>query len=252
MSFLHPLEGPIQSLCVLGAGNCNDLDLHRLTEAYREVHLVDLDGQALHDAVMAQQAGEREQISVHAGVDVTGLSEWLARWSPNSPPPPEAADEALAVLQAAGNLGLGSHHDVVASVCLLSQLIDSLKICIGEHHCHFLTLVQAVRAQHLRLMTNLLRPGGRAILVTDFVSSVTCRELEYASEGDLPSLTQRCIQARDFFTGLNPFVLQQVPARDAWLSPRVHRVRLSPPWQWQFPGRVYAVCALEFSKRDDM
>ena len=30
-------------LCVLGAGNANDLDLATLLEVHREVHLVDLD-----------------------------------------------------------------------------------------------------------------------------------------------------------------------------------------------------------------
>ena len=30
-------------LCVLGAGNCNDLDLPALAEAFDEIHLVDLD-----------------------------------------------------------------------------------------------------------------------------------------------------------------------------------------------------------------
>ena len=34
-------------ICVLGAGNCNDLDLKWLSEVYGEVHLVDLDRTAL-------------------------------------------------------------------------------------------------------------------------------------------------------------------------------------------------------------
>ncbi|MCA9022365.1 MAG: hypothetical protein KDA74_19585, partial [Planctomycetaceae bacterium] len=34
-------------LCVLGAGNCNDLDLQKLSQVYSEIHLVDLDESAL-------------------------------------------------------------------------------------------------------------------------------------------------------------------------------------------------------------
>ena len=32
----------VAALCVLGAGNCNDLDLRRLSSLFDEVHLVDL------------------------------------------------------------------------------------------------------------------------------------------------------------------------------------------------------------------
>jgi hypothetical protein len=38
------------SCAVLGAGNCNDLDLDALTGRYREIHLIDLDAEALERA----------------------------------------------------------------------------------------------------------------------------------------------------------------------------------------------------------
>ncbi|MDB5389789.1 MAG: hypothetical protein JWM11_5435, partial [Planctomycetaceae bacterium] len=46
-----PLNG---RLCVFGAGNCNDLDLHRLRNHFREIHLVDLDADALLAGCQAQ------------------------------------------------------------------------------------------------------------------------------------------------------------------------------------------------------
>ncbi|MFK7777794.1 MAG: hypothetical protein QM501_06680, partial [Gimesia sp.] len=33
-------------LCILGAGNCNDLDLNQLSQVFKEIHLVDLDESA--------------------------------------------------------------------------------------------------------------------------------------------------------------------------------------------------------------
>ena len=36
-----------RTLCVLGAGNCNDLDLHQLLQHYDRIDLVDLDGAAM-------------------------------------------------------------------------------------------------------------------------------------------------------------------------------------------------------------
>src|SRR5215216_699886 len=42
------------TLCVLGAGNCLDLDLPRLSERFSEVHLVDIDRSALAGALSRQ------------------------------------------------------------------------------------------------------------------------------------------------------------------------------------------------------
>ena len=42
------------SLCILGAGNCNDLDLVRFTSRFAQVHLVDLDRQAMDKGVQRQ------------------------------------------------------------------------------------------------------------------------------------------------------------------------------------------------------
>ena len=58
-----------RSLCVLGAGNCNDVDLKALTEAFEEVHLVDLDAPALEAAVERQGVKESPRMKLHGGID---------------------------------------------------------------------------------------------------------------------------------------------------------------------------------------
>ena len=45
---------PANRLCVLGAGNANDLDLNVLLHFYREMHLTDLDADALCRGVARQ------------------------------------------------------------------------------------------------------------------------------------------------------------------------------------------------------
>src|SRR5881275_908124 len=62
-------ESPGGHICVLGAGNCNDLDLKWLAQVYREVHLVDLDDVALRSAVERQGLGDSSDIHCHAPVD---------------------------------------------------------------------------------------------------------------------------------------------------------------------------------------
>ena len=47
-------------LCVLGAGNCHDLDLGELAELYAEIHLVDIDEAAIEGARERQPPRARE------------------------------------------------------------------------------------------------------------------------------------------------------------------------------------------------
>src|SRR5947209_20163185 len=68
-------------------------------------------------------------------------------------------------------LALPGPFDVVASTCLLSQLIGNAFHSIGEAHPRFPEVVRAIRLGHLRLLATLARPGGRVVLVTDVVSS---------------------------------------------------------------------------------
>ncbi len=76
------LESGLGSLCVLGAGNCNDLDLITLLNAHREVHLVDLDPSALDRGAIRQGVADRPDLVLHGGLDVTGMLDAMARWSP--------------------------------------------------------------------------------------------------------------------------------------------------------------------------
>ena len=103
--------------------------------------------------------------------------------------------------------------------------------------------------QHLRMLVDLLRPGGRLLLVTDFVSSDTCAELAEATDEQLPELARRLINARNFFTGLNPVLLHSLLSNDVRLSSDLEHVHLARPWLWSFPARVYAVAAIGAVRR---
>ena len=79
-------QGGNRRLCVLGAGNCNDVDLPALLSAFREVHLVDLDGDALRGAAMRQACQTQRGLHQHIA-DVTGIADQLGRWPTVSTPP---------------------------------------------------------------------------------------------------------------------------------------------------------------------
>jgi hypothetical protein len=67
-------------ICVLGAGNCNDLDLKWLAGAYAEVHLVDIDPVALERAGARQGVTDAAGIRRYAPVDLTGIAAMTATW----------------------------------------------------------------------------------------------------------------------------------------------------------------------------
>jgi hypothetical protein len=238
---------PAESLCVLGAGNCNDLDLPALRGAYREVHLVDLDEEALDHGVARQGLANHAGLIRHGSIDVTGMLERMAKWSPDS----AISDEDLAACRDAPALQasrLPAPFDTVASTCLLSQLLLGVADRLGEKHPRFLDVLQAIRWGHLRLLLDLLAPGGRGVLVTDLVSSDTCAELRTVPDVELPPLLNQLIEARNFYHGINPAVLYSLLANDSLLSPQIVDLAASQPWRWDMGARIYAVCAFRFRK----
>ncbi len=236
------------SLCVLGAGNCNDLDLQQLQHTFSEIHLVDLDDEAISEGVHRQLPREQSKLHQHGNCDITGITHLLANWSSESVPTNDALDACLTELAQLPQLGLSNAFDVVASVCVLTQLFDSVVETLGESHPRFIDFVTAIRTQHVRLMLNMLRPGGIGILITDVVASTTLPQLLTISDADLLPTISRAINERNFFTGTNPAVLQSLFHTQPEIAPQVARVRLSPPWRWQLLNKVHAVYAVEMTR----
>src|SRR5690349_772223 len=120
-------------LCLLGAGNANDVDLEALAAAYREVHLVDIDAEAL-DRARARVKPERQgQLVLHAPLDASGLFDRLDGWARDAPAASSiAAEVAPAVARVAEPLPRG--FDVVVSCCLLTQLQLVLLLVVSDRH----------------------------------------------------------------------------------------------------------------------
>jgi hypothetical protein len=236
-------------LCVLGAGNCNDLDLAALLAAHREVHLVDLDAGALAHGAAAQGVEASPALVCHGGVDVTGALGRLAAWSPAAPVPDDdlraCADEPVRRVAPA----LGGPFDVVGSTGLLSQLMLSVVSAAGEGNPRFVEALRAVRAGHLRLLAHLAAPGGHGVLVTDVVSSDTAPGLASVAEASLAAVLAGLVQAGNFFHGVNPAVLAHLVRADPVLAGQAEAPEMPPPWLWDLGPRVYAVCALRFRKK---
>ena len=118
---------------------------------------------------------------------------------------------------------------MVASVCLLTQLTESVALAIGEQHPGFPELMLAVRNRHLRLLVEMAQPGGQICLVTDVVSSASFPGLPTVPPDQLAATLSRLIHQRNFFTGANPFVIHRYFTADPAVCGLLEDVELVTP-----------------------
>lgn len=212
----HALTTPGR-LVVLGAGNCNDLELSKVVAAFTEVHLVDIDAVAMEAGVERQGMQSATGLRLHGGEDVRLPLD-------------------------AGSLGQNG-ADVVMSSALLSQLISGA-VDEGQPVEDLLRL----RDTHLQTMLGLLRPGGHGLLINDMVSSDTCPQLKITPHDRLSTLLPTLLEERNFFTGCNPLAIVE-----RLNGPQVGAtgVVVSSPWRWDVGTRSYLVCAVSFRRRHE-
>src|SRR5262245_8304312 len=101
-------------LCLLGAGNANDVDLAALAARFAEIHLCDLDAKAVTRAIARVPASHRSQLVPHVPMDASGLFDRLEGWSA-APPDPAALDSLVAGAAARVAGALPGPFDVVVS-----------------------------------------------------------------------------------------------------------------------------------------
>ncbi len=241
-------ETPVERsrLCVLGAGNANDLDLPALLSTHREVHLVDIDDEALARGAERQGVAGDPRLRLHGGVDVTAALGVLADRTPTSEL--AAADfEAMAAWPASRTaMVLPGGFDRVASTCLLTQILETAAHSLGKSHRQLGDAEAALRSGHLRLMARLAAPGGEALLVTDVVSSQMLAELPALPAEALAGLSTRLGREGNHFREVHPRQILAALRSDPSLGPRVASVAQLTPWRWQLHDRTYLVAAIRF------
>ena len=238
-------------LCVLGAGNCNDLDLSRVAQHYAEIHLVDIDGDAVASTISRADKSVRRHLRAHAPLDVSGVLERLPRWKAMQVTPEELfacpAECASAIATA-----LPGPFDVVLSACLLTQLQLSVLRGLTEEHPLFEAARQLTNLVHLRSMMRLLEEGGRGLLVTDASSDQICdlepfEHFEGAAERAAALLAHG--QAGKLFYAVEPGLLALACRTDPELQRGVRLEPIRDAWLWRNgPQRTFLSYALEFER----
>ena len=235
-----------QTVSILGAGNCMDLDLQQLATIFHSVSLLDIDCDAVESGVNAAEGLQTSRVQIVAPVD---LATPLATTTTASLL--EAGSIAQFCQQLASPLATLPvvPADVVVSTCLLSQILSALSHLVTENHPQFLPLIQALRRGHLVRMLQLLKPGGRGILISDLVSSETTPALTSIDDASLPKLLAQALATGNFFSGLHPGVMRQDLGTSPAIAPDVESPIMTAPWRWKMGTRVYAVYAITFRKR---
>lgn len=195
-------------LCVLGAGNCNDLDLQRLVAVFDRVDLVDIDGAAVLAGV-ARQLDRSPTIDFLGDIDLTD---------------PDALQHFD-----------GRRFDVVVSTAVLSQLLGD---ALNTHPSVSRDLIQDVRRHHLCLLSELAKPGGIVLLINDLVSTQTVPGLGSGSARQLPDLMEHLLEQGNFFTGCNPHAICTQLRADPHLAAQTAAVELHRPWIWHMSEQI--------------
>ncbi|HEX8915774.1 MAG TPA: hypothetical protein VF796_25695 [Humisphaera sp.] len=251
---LVPADDPLGAaaaagrLCVLGAGNCNDLELPRLLEAFDRVTLVDIDRDAPAAAVDRQGVAGHPRLDVRTGVDLTAVAGTLAEW-PKRPPTDRGIDDCLRTLADAPMPELGGPFDVILSPCILSQICLFAEDTLGKGHPRRMDLRRAIRRRHVRQMVEWLRPGGTGLLVTDLVATRDLGSLVHSHRDRLDELLTRMVGQSRHFPGLDPPSIRTALLEDPLLAGLVASVAPISPWLWTLgPHKAFLVYAMRFRR----
>jgi hypothetical protein len=239
---------PRGRLCVLGAGNCNDLEIPRLLETFSRIDLVDIDGDALNAAVARQGVQAEPRVRLHGGVDLTAVAPQMAQW-PTSSPGPLRFRQVLRTLETAPLPDIGGPFDVILSPCVLSQICLYASDSLGRTHPRRRELREAIRRRHLRQMVEWLAPGGTGLLVIDLATTQNLGSLVHTHHNRLEEVASRTVARANHFPGLDPESLRAAMLQDARLNGLVSSIQQIPPWLWTLgPAKSFLVYALRFRR----
>ncbi len=242
-------------LCILGAGNCLDISLDRLLDRFSHISLLDIDRNAMEFGMRQQIADQhpgRHRMECHA-LDICG-------WT-NIPDPvvksletsePMWPELLKAIEQFSFPLGDFEPFDVVASTCVLSQIMAPV-LLKQPHDPLQLSVAIQLRRAHLDLMWRLAGREGSLVLVSDFVATDSSPELRYLSGDQLRDKMFDLIRNGNFFSGLNPQVLaSELSSHERVRTGNASR-QAHDPWLWHlYPSRAYLVVAFSVINKETL
>lgn len=238
-------------ICILGAGNCFDVDLTRLCEVFTEVHLVDIDRNALDGAHKRLAAPLAKKIFLHTAVDLSGANQSLEDWRDFKVTPDTLLEfPALATREITARLP--KDFDCVVSSCLISQILFTCTRVLSEQHPLLQACLITLLVTHLRLLIALTKPAGRALWITDVTSNeIAPLQRQIMSDDDGAAWLRALAVGNRIFTFLNPELIADLAQQDPHIAAAATIDGPFKTWLWQNgPQRKFMVYALIFAMRN--
>jgi hypothetical protein len=241
------LDGGRRRLCLLGAGNCNDVDLSLVLERFSEVHLVDIDRAAVEHAIERQPLHLRARLHTHAPRDLSGLLSDLPRLLQVETNHTDEEFAAVLWPMVMKNtlellLGLPGPFDVAVSCCVTTQLGVSLAAIVPDSHPRFEMLRAAMLRIHMRA---LLRLAPMSVWVSD-VSSSEIHPIDQALQTQSPfELLGELSAVGAIHRSGNPELISDLVATDPLLAD-IQLLETYGPWVWRTRHKTFLVQAIRF------
>ena len=249
-SAARPHSQPGAETCaLLGAGNCNDISLATIVPRFSQVHLLDIDREAITRARERQPAPIAERLVLHAPIDLGGALSQLQRWRSRSATPEELGRLSSAAAETALRQ-VTPRFDLVVSTCILSQLVHGCQRFLGDEHPQLEMIACAVVVAHLRLWAQLVKPGGAGLLLTDTVSSDTYPLEELWGQRSPWALVDELEATGNHLSGTTPRFVRRIVNTDPTIAPLVESSDVEEPWLWTLSDvETYLVWGLRFNRR---
>lgn len=132
-----------ESIAILGAGRCNDIDLKRILAYFNEVTLVDKDRKAMEEGICKQEIVDLDQIKIRQ-MDFIGMSDTDYR------------NYADTLIKEVRKLGMNTNVHELAKVALkelkrLEEKFEKININLGRK-CYETTVTVGVHSQLLSML----------------------------------------------------------------------------------------------------
>jgi hypothetical protein len=252
-------QGQNGRLLIVGAGNCNDVDLVRLSRQFSEIHLLDIDEDALSHGIKQQLGSKKSNITIHVQ-DVTQFKDTYNTIIEK--PYNSTINRGIKALQTLSFPSLPKYKeyfDVVVSQCMLSQLLAQIcALRAKEKSKSKVRLIETISREiviaHLKELIAYLSKGCVGIVITDVVSNEGVGKI---SDKHMKEILYGCYHDKSsdiygkniFGTNIVSIFADHKNNLDSLAQLEIHNPMNAPFWKWDFSEtRQYIVQSFVFKK----